>query len=85
MLLPCQATTKLFISSEKSARCLLWRETPQALPGASVSPFTELFCIHLLFAVTAPGEGRHPLSSILGLIKPAQLPSVLLLLCDYSC
>lgn len=70
------------ISSEKSARCLLWTETPQALPGALVSPFTGIFCIRLLFAITAPSEGRR---STLRLIKLAQLPSVLLLLCDYSC
>jgi len=56
---------------------------PELCLGALVSPFTELFCIHLLFVI--PVKVDIPLSSMLGLIKLAQLPGVLLLLCDYSC
>lgn len=55
------------------------------LPGASVSSFTELFCIHLLFLLLLLlVKADVPLSGMPGLIKLAQPPSVLLLLCDYS-
>lgn len=71
------------IYAEKPAPCLLGRETPQALPGASGSAFTELFCTSS--AIAAPGAGRRAPIQHAGLITLAQLPSVPLLLCDYSC